>query len=161
MKIRDLAACCFLIVALSCGCSRGYEVGFQFDKTNAVDTWVLKSAPQVAIQALGTNAQACTIVLKNNGVAEYSMLPLQTKLDLTVVRSAPSQWRIVSGTNIWLFGNEQYGGKKVSKIIVETDYVGAGFEVGRLGAGDDVLIYKPDAESDDEPLIFRRFKKRK
>jgi hypothetical protein len=143
---------------LICGCSRGYDVDFPFDRSKAAGTWVFESGPPGVVEALGTNARLSKVVLRNDGTAEYHMIPLQTILDLSVVKTTSSQWKVVSGTNIWLFGNEHYGSQKVWTIMLETEETGEGFDVGRLKSGDNILVYKPDAESDDEPIIFRREK---
>lgn len=147
-----------LTALLSFGCSKRYDVEFPFDKTNAVGTWVLKSAPSAALSTLGTNAQLSRIILRGDGMVEYRAFPFQAVLDLSVIRSTASHWKVISGTNIWLFGNEHYGRRNVWTIMLETDERGVELDVGRSRSGDEMLVYKPDAKSDDEPVLFQRVK---
>jgi len=157
MKNYDLVAITAITLVFS-GCSRDYDVNFPFDKTNVVGTWVLKSAPDAAFKTLGTNGHAPMVIFKSDGSAEYNTFPVQTVFDLNTIRSMPSQWKVVSGTNIWLFGNERYGSQNVWEVTLETDERGLELDVGRLRSGEYILIYKPDANSDDAPVIFMRTK---
>src|SRR5437867_1227630 len=118
-KMRQLAASLSLCLAIGLwACSPDYKVNIQVGTRDLIGEWVLASASESVLKALGTNwLSASTIRLKPDGSAVYQFLPVEELRHSTPIPA--SIWSLASGTGRWDLSDWGNRGRHTWRIALE------------------------------------------
>lgn len=144
-----------LMVALLGGACRKYEIDIPLQPSDVVGSWTLASAPSKVNNAIPTGKKAVGVTFQDGGKANYTIFPIPNNLILGANPSRNSSWTFLSGNGTWSIADEGTANRHIWHVRLQTDKVGLQITVGKDSSGNLILVFHPDANS-NESLIFRR-----